>query len=306
MADVSFSDPHAEEEPEPDEAATPDAGEAPVAAEPERVGEPQEEPEPVEERAEEPESVASEEGPGPAGVPVGPRPVQPRAREPGPVRPPDQPRRRWPWHRERQDRRERRVPVESRRPAATPPPVPTGDVPLRLCRSCGGPISRERLRAIPDAAQCIDCKRAGRPELPESAFLPLEESDVLAPPRVTIAPEVFEKPEPVALGEPEPALEIEPPPAPEPEPGVVGAAEPEPVPGLPLVPTLSRGRREWNVWELERLARQRAGRDMGRDEEWALLLVYLREFAGPDGTLPADFDSLVRESFPELIEAGAR
>ena len=40
-----------------------------------------------------------------------------------------------------------------------------------------------------------------------------------------------------------------------------------------------------------------------RDEEWAYLLVYLREFATPDGFLPTDFDALVRESFPELIGA---
>ncbi len=59
--------------------------------------------------------------------------------------------------------------------------------------------------------------------------------------------------------------------------------------------------RRWNVWELERGAREHAGIDAARDEEWAFLLVYLREFATPDGFLPLDFDALVRESFPELI-----
>ena len=28
-----------------------------------------------------------------------------------------------------------------------------------ICRTCGQPISRERLEAIPYATQCIDCKR---------------------------------------------------------------------------------------------------------------------------------------------------
>jgi hypothetical protein len=59
--------------------------------------------------------------------------------------------------------------------------------------------------------------------------------------------------------------------------------------------------REWNVWELERLARRLGGADAARDEEWAFLLVYLREFANPEGALPPDFDALVRESFPELV-----
>jgi hypothetical protein len=60
---------------------------------------------------------------------------------------------------------------------------------------------------------------------------------------------------------------------------------------------------EWNVWELERLARARSGDDPLRDEEWSYLLVYLRDFASPDGLLPVDFDPLVRESFGELVAA---
>ena len=53
--------------------------------------------------------------------------------------------------------------------------------------------------------------------------------------------------------------------------------------------TESRG---WNVWELERRARARSG-------EWSHLLLHLREFARPDGTLPVEFDSLVRETLAE-------
>ena len=60
--------------------------------------------------------------------------------------------------------------------------------------------------------------------------------------------------------------------------------------------------REWNVWELERRAREQAGVDAARDQEWGFLLLYLREFATAEGTLPRDFDPLVRESFGELIE----
>jgi hypothetical protein len=55
--------------------------------------------------------------------------------------------------------------------------------------------------------------------------------------------------------------------------------------------------RRWNIWELDR-----AARDSGRlDEEREFLLLYLRDHAGPDGLLPIDFDALVRESFGDLL-----
>ena len=63
---------------------------------------------------------------------------------------------------------------------------------------------------------------------------------------------------------------------------------------------------EWNLWELERLSRERGGEDPARDVEWGYLVVYLRDFARPDGTLPTEFDGLVRESFGELIAARAQ
>ncbi len=60
--------------------------------------------------------------------------------------------------------------------------------------------------------------------------------------------------------------------------------------------------REWNIWDLERLAREQAG-DPARDQEWAALFMHLRQFANADGVLPTQFDSLVRESFSRLIQA---
>ena len=59
---------------------------------------------------------------------------------------------------------------------------------------------------------------------------------------------------------------------------------------------------EWNLWELERRARDLTG-DVARDEEWTALFVHLREYANTEGVLPAEFDGLVRESFAELIAA---
>jgi hypothetical protein len=133
----------------------------------------------------------------------------------------------------------------------------------------------------------------------------------------------------VAIAEPEPEPEREPEPEPEPVPEREHEPEPEPVelvvvPPLPpepkpeLVPVgppeadggaifelpLRGGTRGWNLWDLERRARERYGEDHYRDEEWSALFVYLREYASPDGMLPADFDDLIRSSFGELLTAG--
>jgi hypothetical protein len=56
---------------------------------------------------------------------------------------------------------------------------------------------------------------------------------------------------------------------------------------------------EWNLWELERRARDYAGGSPLR-EDWKALFIHLRDFARSDGSLPGRFDPLVRESFPEL------
>ena len=118
------------------------------------------------------------------------------------------------------------------------------------------------------------------------------------------APEPAPQPEHEPEPDPEPAPEVralrpvpEPPPAPEPLPPV---AEPEPV----VVPIGVGGSpRQWNLWDLERLTREHQGEDDARDEERSFLLMYLRDFAGPDGLLPIDFDGLVRDSFGDLVGA---
>ncbi len=55
----------------------------------------------------------------------------------------------------------------------------------------------------------------------------------------------------------------------------------------------------WNVWALERLANERLSKES--DYERSLLLVYLRDFASSDGTLPPEFNGLVESAFPDLI-----
>jgi hypothetical protein len=212
--------------------------------------------------------------------------------EPEPAPPEPEPKiaaeRKWPWRRGRADEAPSRVQREPKDQTE----LPLFELPERTCVSCGNPISKERLRAIPDATQCIDCKRQG---LPEFAHVPaIEEPEAVPvayePPPPEPAPVAAVAPEPEPEPEPEPQPVFQPPPV----------REPEPMP-VAISRKLPAGVREWNVWELERLARQRGGQDAARDEEWAFLLVYLREFANPEGVLPSDFDALVRESFPELV-----
>ncbi|MFL5963203.1 MAG: hypothetical protein ACJ757_09975 [Gaiellaceae bacterium] len=112
--------------------------------------------------------------------------------------------------------------------------------------------------------------------------------------RVAVASERAPEPEPQS--EPEPvAVEPQATPEPTPEPEPVAAA-PEPEPEPEVAEAL-----QWNLWELDR-----ALRGSGEvTEEQEFLLMYLRDYAGPDGSLPIDFDGLVRESFGDVLGAPA-
>jgi hypothetical protein len=75
-----------------------------------------------------------------------------------------------------------------------------------------------------------------------------------------------------------------------------------PAPAVPPPPPPAPPPREWNLWDLERRAREQAG-SSPHTEEWSALFTHLRVFANADGLLPKEFDELVRQSFGELIEA---
>ena len=57
----------------------------------------------------------------------------------------------------------------------------------------------------------------------------------------------------------------------------------------------------WNVLALDRLVEQRGHEFPGRVEEWTSYLHSLRAYASPDGSLPASFDTLIGETFGELL-----
>jgi hypothetical protein len=162
-----------------------------------------------------------------------------------------------------------------------------------------------RKRAVRRQAASAQARPVSVPAAPSVALQPEPEPapapDVEPGPAPEPQPEperppVIEPPEPVPS---QPRVVAVPPPPPEPEPELELEPEPE------VVSLASRrvGPREWNLWELERIARDRAGDDVVRDEERTFLLMYLREFASPEGLLPADFDGVVRESFGDVLDA---
>lgn len=134
----------------------------------------------------------------------------------------------------------------------------------------------------------------GRSEAETPEVQPVERELPPPPPsHVTVLesePEELE-PEPTLQSVPDPPLEPELESEAEPEPGV------EPQPQVAYLPRADGAPREWNVWELERLAREREGQDPAHEEELAFLLVELRQFANADGHLPVTFDPIVRDAF---------
>jgi hypothetical protein len=136
----------------------------------------------------------------------------------------------------------------------------------------------------------------------EAEAEPVSEPPVAPEPQPEPEPEPEPQPEaePESEPVPKPALSVAPPPPPpEPEPEPEPAVEPEVV--VPLV-RHDTTPREWNVWDLERIASEQEGRNPALDEERTLLLMSLRQFANASGDLPVDFDPLIREAFGAALD----
>jgi hypothetical protein len=187
-----------------------------------------------------------------------------------------------------------------------------GGVPVEPAR----PPLESPVPAPPPPVQALEPERRAGPELPlepAAAAIPQEE-----PGKPADAPPAEREPEPPPTA-PEPAPPPPPPLRPVPTP------PPEPLPPVPTPPErmpaavepvqrsarsdvvdlrtrATAAPRRWNLWDLERRARNEQQRDPDRYEEWSYLFVHLRQFATPDGSLPTEFDGLVRESFGDLLE----
>jgi capsular polysaccharide biosynthesis protein len=77
-------------------------------------------------------------------------------------------------------------------------------------------------------------------------------------------------------------------------------ARAEPPPALVRRPPPADGG-SYSIVALQRLVDERGSEFPDRVEEWTAYLFFLREYAGPDGAVPAGFDWLVEETFGELV-----
>jgi hypothetical protein len=185
-----------------------------------------------------------------------------------------------------------------------PAPVPSPSVPPRdAYRWLFWRRARERVDVLPSPTAAIEERPAPthvRVIEPTPEQVPVE---TVAGPEPEAVPELQPPPGPAVTKRPLeiPGLDASPPPHPEPpqRPRFLRPRQPEPPP--PPTPPPPQPK-EWNLWDLERRAREQAG-NAPRDEEWSALFTHLRVFANADGRLPKEFDELVRESFGELIEA---
>lgn len=151
---------------------------------------------------------------------------------------------------------------EAARTASSPREAPSEEI--------AAPGHAEVVDAEPEAEPLVQPEPRKEPEL---AVSERSARAILA----SGPPPIHEAPRPIPASEPEPK------PPPDPGPATPGT-------DLPY---------EWNVWDLQRLVRDRPDDD--RQEEWAAIIVSLRDFARADGTLPREFDELVRDSFGELL-----
>jgi hypothetical protein len=162
-------------------------------------------------------------------------------------------------------------------------PAPTRELQDELAPHVPVPELERRVEA---AAMSEPQPRAGDPPAGQSPVIPPERLDAAPPERM----------EPLVPAEP-----AEPWPMQEhPVADVDGDGRPvaEPQPGQVPVTVAAWS---WNVWNLERVVRERAS----TNDELNFLLLYLRDYANPAGMLPPDFDALVRESFGDLLAAPA-
>jgi hypothetical protein len=213
-------------------------------------------------------------------------------------------------------------------PPAVPPPPPVEEpaaaevfAPLAPTRSEPEPPPEPEPEPKPSPEPPSQPESGPEPE-PEPESEPEPER---APPPPPSPPEPEPAPPPPPAREPPPEpvvaapVQAEPPPAraeplrsrllrlrsvpsPRPEPA------PEPAAAAPATPSVVEFRprtiepREWNLWDLERIAREEVREHPERRDEWSYLFLHLREFAQADGSLPTEFDGLVRESFAGMLE----
>ena len=190
-------------------------------------------------------------------------------------------------------------PLAAMEPVAVTPPVPEPSPPepeLEPPTPEPAPEPTPAPEPAPPPEPQLQPEPPPEPEPEPTPPAPVAEEETLVPPPVPEAVAPPRRPRRFRLR----SVPTERPP-PEPEPVAATAPLAESYPVVEFRPRTTVPR-EWNLWDLERIARQEAGEHPERRDEWAYLFLHLRQFAQADGSLPAEFDPLVRESFGGLLE----
>jgi hypothetical protein len=260
-----------------------------------------------------PPPAEPEPAPGPPEPPPAPEPEppQPEPTPPEPVPEPDRPEPDEPEPPEPEPPEPEVEPAPAGRAKAKPKPKrkrPPSAKPRRRPapkRAKPGPKATVDPDVPEPPAAEADASAPGS-DLPEAATEPGEPEAAVrngdgGPRAEAVLVPVAPTPVPEPVARPRPRIVPQPPRRP---PAVVTLPQRTPV--APTVVSLDERRRdeprEWNVWELERVARDEARRAPDRADELSFLLVSLRQFAEPGGQLPAEFDGLVRESFGGVLD----
>jgi outer membrane biosynthesis protein TonB len=211
------------------------------------------------------------------------------------------------------------VALETDVPATVPPPPPdeepvpvplpplAGSEPVPVAPSVPEPPPEPEPEPPPEPEPALAPEPAPEPT-PVPAPEPEHQSQPAPPEPVASEEAVVAPPEPEPVVPPRRArrfrLRSVPTELAEPQPEPVAAVAPPPADVSPVAEFRPRTTqpRQWNLWDLERLAREEAVDHPERRDEWSYLFLHLRQFAHADGSLPAEFDPLVRESFSGLLE----
>lgn len=155
----------------------------------------------------------------------------------------------------------------------------------------GSPVERPQAAAAPIAEDELERTR----ELLERRIEMVSRRErELARRHAALALNASAPPQPEPLSQAEPESTFVPQTAPEP-------AEPEPVPApQPPSPAASWGTP--SLEELDQLVREHGDRFPERADEWSFTLLYLRDYAQVDGTLPVQFHDLVDDVFGDLLD----
>jgi subunit length determinant Wzz-like protein len=73
-------------------------------------------------------------------------------------------------------------------------------------------------------------------------------------------------------------------------------------PQAPAAPAPAEVPGAFDLARLERLVAERGPAHPGRLDEWESTLFFLRDYAGPDGTVPGTFDWLIEDTFAPLLD----